>query len=76
MEKCSLKNEVHVLFQLMNIISQLKQILHGVMYHKPLWSYVRDKIGFQVLARRIQLWQGFHSRLECLGRALFVGMAL
>ena len=51
--------------------------MRSVSSSPSLWSYVRDKIGFQVLARRIQLlWQGFHSRLECLGRALFVGMAL
>ncbi len=44
---------------------------------KHVWSYVGDKIGFQVLARRIRLlWQGSHSRLECLGRVLFVGVAL
>ncbi len=41
------------------------------------WSYVGDKIGFQVLARRSRLlWQGSVSRLECVGRVLFVGVAL
>ena len=42
-----------------------------------IWIYVGDKIGFQVLARRNRLMrQGSVSRLECLGRVSFVGVAL
>ena len=46
--------------------------IYGVMLGTSVGAW-----WFQVLARRIRLlWQGSHSRLECLGRALFVVVAL
>ena len=52
-----------------------KDLPHELLLGR-VWNYVGDKIGFQVLARRIRLlWQGSVSRLECLGR-VFVGVAL
>ncbi len=59
------------------IHSRMESGAGGSVTQTILWSYVGDKIGFQVLARRSRLlWQGSVSRLECLGRVSFVGMVL
>ena len=59
--------------EIRNLKSQVRQLTQS----SEVWSYVGDKIGFQVLARRNRLlWQGSVSRLECLGRVSFVGVVL